>query len=890
MHCQRYPLFHQLQLLLFSATITYVSVVVRSTNQLQDNRLVNPEFAPLTLQCDRNRHIVEPTTPSTSTALPVSKSCLKSRDLPGVDKTVEGGCVSFCLRLLLPIKSRRQSVYKISQRSLKGWSLNANEQHLLLLVGNAACNGSSAIGIANDQNGQIHLSIAFSTNMHSCMPRFLSHIIDNIAFGPEQTATISVNLPYNTGPYFLCARQYMRDPFGHSDRWHSILHKREVEGKGINSNISGIFTRQHSGSTELLNNGTSGWGSDDAMSQWVHQGNGSDVIITTTKPIMPGWLMVCSICVLLSVSGLFSGLNLGLMSLTPQDLDVIIAAEEDKQIVGYAQKIMPLRKRGNFLLCTILLGNVLVNATATVLLEEIIDGILAIIGSTIGIVIFGEIIPQAICSRKGLVVGAKTVGLTKLFMLLTFLISYPLSKILDYALGPDVGSSYTRRQILELVKRTTKDIEQHEMAIVAGALTLKSKAVGDLMTPLSEVFMIDGALIVNSVLMIQIYKEGYTRVPVYLQSRKNIIGLINIRDFAFVDLEGNMTVKEICAYFEHPVGHVAANANILSLLEEFKKGDYHIALVEQTRSDGSTLPLGIVTLEDIVEEIIQSQIYDEWDNVEKDISQPRRHKKNRAPDFSLFIHPQRSVESIISVQQKIALFQYLSAVVRPFHPTFIDHNVLKRLLNNEIVLVEFKRGRFQPDHPNVQPPHGGDARPAKAGSNSSVSTQYMARFNRGFGLSRNNDNNARIEGATIEGQGSGSYVYQYGKPADYFAMIISGKAVLETGRERITSIVGPFSYFGTLALCEEDDDVESVIRSSTARPKLLIPDFSLRLIEDTTYIRVTRELYVAAVRASVLEKRQQRVSAPVMDNEGSPTDSSAKELNRTSQGQPGAGD
>ncbi|XP_042885407.1 metal transporter CNNM4-like [Penaeus japonicus] len=77
----------------------------------------------------------------------------------------------------------------------------------------------------------------------------------------------------------------------------------------------------------------------------------------------------------------------------------------------YARAIEPVRRHGNFLLCTLLLGNVLVNSTLTILLDELSSGLVAVIGSTAGIVVFGEIIPQAICSRHGLAIGARTVWL-----------------------------------------------------------------------------------------------------------------------------------------------------------------------------------------------------------------------------------------------------------------------------------------------------------------------------------------------------------------------------------------------------------------------------------------------------------------------------------------------
>ena len=133
---------------------------------------------------------------------------------------------------------------------------------------------------------------------------------------------------------------------------------------------------------------------------------------------------------------------------------------------------------------SLLLGNVLVNSTLTIFMEALSSGLVAVIGSTMGIVIFGEIIPQviynwkylsnygqftlipgppqlrtiklskqfkiilqALCSRHALFVGASTIWLTKFFMVLTFPLSFPISLILDKILGDELGTVYDKRKV-----------------------------------------------------------------------------------------------------------------------------------------------------------------------------------------------------------------------------------------------------------------------------------------------------------------------------------------------------------------------------------------------------------------------------------------------------------
>jgi len=94
------------------------------------------------------------------------------------------------------------------------------------------------------------------------------------------------------------------------------------------------------------------------------------------------------------------------MSLDDTNLQVLINSGDEKQ-QKYATRIRPIRKNGHLLLVTLLLSNTIVNETLPILLDDVAgQGVTAIIISTVLVVIFGEIIPQAVCARFGLAIGA----------------------------------------------------------------------------------------------------------------------------------------------------------------------------------------------------------------------------------------------------------------------------------------------------------------------------------------------------------------------------------------------------------------------------------------------------------------------------------------------------
>lgn len=342
------------------------------------------------------------------------------------------------------------------------------------------------------------------------------------------------------------------------------------------------------------------------------------IIVEKKTFALPLWFSITLIAILMMLSGLFSGLNLGLMSLDPNELKIVSNSGTARQ-KKYAKKIMPVRKHGNFLLCTLLLGNTLVNSSFTILLDGLTGGIVAIIGSTLAIVIMGEIVPQSICSRYGLAVGAYTIYLTKLFMILTFPLSFPVSKLLDCILGKELGNVYNKQQLLEMLKLQSEynDLEQDEVGIISGALKYKSKTVAEVMTQLEDCFLLDEEAILDFQTMSSIIRTGYSRIPIYSNERSNIVALLFVKDLAFVDPDDCIPLLSVIKFYNHRVHKVFFDTTLDKMLEEFKQGTSHLAVVLKINDSGDGDPFyestGIVTLEDIIEEIIQAEIVDETD-------------------------------------------------------------------------------------------------------------------------------------------------------------------------------------------------------------------------------------------------------------------------------------
>lgn len=314
-----------------------------------------------------------------------------------------------------------------------------------------------------------------------------------------------------------------------------------------------------------------------------------------------------SLIFLIAFSGLFSGLTLGLYSLDYADL-------ERKTELGdkMAEKVLRVRKRGNLLLVSLLLGNVAVNAAISIILGEIAGGVIAGLVSTGLIVIFGEIIPQATCARYALQVGSKTAWLVEVIMVVLYPIGKPIAWVLDKVLGQELRTIWTKRELEHIIRQHEDDprskVDRDEERILLGALSYSDKTVEQVMTPRKKVYELQKKSILNQKMLHEIRESGFTRIPVYSKDINDIVGVLYAKDLIGIDPDDKEVLEKMMRTAE--LIRVSRKRKLDSLLNDMIVRRAHMAVV--TEKSGKFV--GIVTLEDVVEEIIGREIRDEDDD------------------------------------------------------------------------------------------------------------------------------------------------------------------------------------------------------------------------------------------------------------------------------------
>jgi metal transporter CNNM len=367
----------------------------------------------------------------------------------------------------------------------------------------------------------------------------------------------------------------------------------------------------------------------------------------------------------LSLSGIISGLHLAVMSFDIIELRcILISGTSDER--ENARRLLPLRQRSNYLLSVFVLSECAFDAATTLLIESMTNDWIALLVATLLITIFGGILPEALTFRYGLKIAGSTMCLTHTVSYLALPLAWPIARLLDVAIGEDIGQVRNRKYLaayVEIISKTT-GMCQMEVSAMKGTLSLRDKSIQEIMTPLKDVFMLDYEATIDSVNFMTILRTGYSRIPIYHNDRHNIVGLLHIKEIAAAfayDISSKVPVSFMLLAVKRELIFVSATASLSKdyLLKQFERGT-HLAFVCETPSlmyanksieqqitvnlnlnnsnsnegkdkatksdrmnDKSLISkvsnvnrvIGIVTLEDVVEEILQTEIVDETDTI-----------------------------------------------------------------------------------------------------------------------------------------------------------------------------------------------------------------------------------------------------------------------------------
>ena len=176
----------------------------------------------------------------------------------------------------------------------------------------------------------------------------------------------------------------------------------------------------------------------------------------------------------LSQSAMFSGLNLAFFSLNRLQLEVK-ASDNNKA----AAKVLQMRQDSNFLLTTILWGNVGINVLLTLLSDSVLAGISSFAFSAVFITVFGEIIPQAYFSRHALKTASLLAPVLRFYQFLLFPVAKPSAILLDVWLGKE-GITYMRERDLRQVIKKHIEAEEAEVDAIEGIGALNFLQIDDI--------------------------------------------------------------------------------------------------------------------------------------------------------------------------------------------------------------------------------------------------------------------------------------------------------------------------------------------------------------------------------------------------------------------------
>lgn len=199
-------------------------------------------------------------------------------------------------------------------------------------------------------------------------------------------------------------------------------------------------------------------------------------------------------------------------------------------------------------------------------------------------------------------------------MLLMAPVAWPTAKLLDWCLGEDHGTTYRKAELKTFVSLHqtlgAENLSEDEVTIIRAVLDLNEKNIRNVMTPIADVFTLSADTILDEEGVSKLVNSGYSRVPVHEPGKPDAIsGMLLVKKLIQYDPED---AQPVSWFTLTPLPEASPDLTLLDCLNYFQQGRSHMLLVS-THPGESKGALGVVTLEDVIEELIGEEIIDETD-------------------------------------------------------------------------------------------------------------------------------------------------------------------------------------------------------------------------------------------------------------------------------------
>lgn len=319
---------------------------------------------------------------------------------------------------------------------------------------------------------------------------------------------------------------------------------------------------------------------------------------------MISFLVVIFIIILLVLSVILSAFIFGSVKLNRYELRYKAQAG-DKD----AKVIFPLRQLGNQLLATLIISNLIVLTSLVAFIDVLMNGVFAVMLTSMLVIGFSLILPLYILQKNYIHKLALFAPVVKQLVVIFSFLAKPLGNLFDSWFGNSFRTIHTKEELRKAFEESNvskeSDISPDEIRIVKHALTFSDKQVRQVMIPRRAVVAISADEIMGPLVIDELHKSGHSRFPVYSGGHaQNFVGTLYLRDL--VSVKESVTAKQL---MKPEVFYVHEEQSLDQALRVFLKTNHHLLIVVNTFEEF----VGVISLEDIIEQILGKQIIDEFD-------------------------------------------------------------------------------------------------------------------------------------------------------------------------------------------------------------------------------------------------------------------------------------